>query len=124
MSAWQRRSPEVAVAGQVGGDWQIGVAYDAKWARLLPGGLWAIVIRTCFRQENDGGELLTTDTDYSVRDHADASGDAEIASNGRVFGTDRPGRFTDADVQAEARYARAPTDAEWNAAMPDWTVAR
>lgn len=42
---WVRREPDVHVAGDTGGDIQVGEAYDARWTRPLDDGLTALVSR-------------------------------------------------------------------------------
>ena len=122
---WQRSEPHVTAVLDFpyAGRWQIGDAYDTRWVRQLADGRWAVVTRTAFRQVNDDSEALTMRSVYVVCTDPGDPGSTEIASNDRQGDQYRTGMFADADVQAEARNAEPPTDAEWNAVMARWVAS-
>lgn len=122
---WQRTEPTISAVLDFpyAGRWQIGDAYDTRWVRQLDGGRWAVITRTAFRQVNDDSEALTTHSVYVVCTDPGDPGGTDIVWNGGQGEQYVTGMFCDADVQAAARDAEPPTDAEWNAVMAGWVVS-
>ena len=118
---WRRREPQVAAAGHVGGDLQVGEAYSASWGRELGGGRWSVVTRAYYVADEGSARSMIECTEYLVcTDPADPGG-TEVASSD-AHAVVAVGPLDDRAVQAAARESWAPTSAEWNNQMSGWRV--
>lgn len=120
MSGWVRHEPLVDKAGDVGGDAQMSEAYAARWSRLLPGDLHAVVTRSFYVTSCHGGGI-ECDTEFAVCRDVRRPGDTELWSAGSV--THWSYRTDEASARQAAGSAPEPTDAEWVEAAPMWAVA-
>lgn len=120
---WQRVEPLVSEAGDVGGDGQVGEAYDAKWVRQMPDGRWSVVYRSYYVSEADGVQTMAEKTDYLVCAAPGDPGGTEVASNDAYAVVTSLPPLDDAAVRDAAREAYGPTRAEWNNAMSAWQVS-
>ncbi len=119
---WERRYPLVAAAGDVGGDQQVGEAWDARWVRELDNARWSVVTRAYYVAESDEGRAMVERTEYVVcADPADP-GSTEVASSEAYATVTKAQPLDEAAVQDAAREAWAPTNAEWNNQMSGWQV--
>lgn len=91
VAGWQAAEPFVGIAGDCGGDSQIGEAYSARWWRPLKGDdgpLYAVVDRRFYvATDRDpegnatGDPFIEIQTEYTVCRDPAAPGDTEVHSD-------------------------------------------
>lgn len=121
MTAWARREPAVHVAGDTGGDVQVGEAYDARWTRPLDGGLTAMVSRAYYaiREPVTGHLELERQTEYlACTDVADPGGTEEWREY--TYRPEYGFSPTDLGARAAAYGAESPCDEEWDEVAPEY----
>ncbi len=120
MTGWVRQQPYADKAGPVGGDIQVGEAFNARWIRALPDGTFAVVTRTYYPAVDGGHRFLECDTEYAVCTDPADPGSTEQWSEGRPSPCE--GDPTDEGALNAALAASEPTDIEWNVHAPAWAA--
>ncbi len=118
--AWVRRDPEVHVAGDTGGDIQVGEAYDARWTRPLEDGLTAMVSRAYYaiREPVTNNLALERQTEYLACTDPTDPGSTEQWSE-YTYEPEYGFSPTDLGARAAAYGAEPPTDGEWDEVAPE-----
>lgn len=121
---WQRINPLVSEAGDVGGDFQISLAFSARWTRQLEGGLHAVITRSYYVFAEDGQRpRVEEQTEYTACTDPSDPGSTERHADYGYRTVPWAGPFDDAAARTAAEHAPEPTAAEWAEMMPRWEVA-
>ncbi len=126
---WQRVQPDVCNAGDVGGDVQVGEAYNVRWQRMLPDGNTAMITESTYRALNDlnnpdGPTHMERQTEYLVCSDPADPGSTELWSDAR-YATIHPSAndpVTDPEAVARRAAEVPPNDHVWNTHAPGWAV--
>lgn len=116
---WHRAVPAVTKAGDVGGDSQVGEAYETRWWwPLADGSGFATMSRYFYVAERDGHRFVESHTEYNAcRDWADP-GSTELWSGQSTY-TECDGDPTDGEAYGMAERGERPYgESEWVVAAP------
>lgn len=119
---WNRVGDGVLKAGDVGGDGQVGEAFEARWWHPLADGTFAVISRYYYVAERGGQLVLEGYTEYLVCASLDDPGSTERWSGQSAYGV-CDGEATDAEAYGCAEWGCRPLgDDEWAPVAPGWAV--